>query len=90
MFWWFTELNDNLQWTTPERRAALGAWVIALLFMAVIMLAMDAYLIFGLGLNDILSSALSGGVSIGAGVGISGFISSKIWPVLSKPRMPAT
>ncbi len=89
MFWWFTELYDpNAQkrWTASERRAAYGAWAVMAAFMVAIMLPLDYYLIFKLDLNDILSSALSGGAATMAGIAVSAFVSPKLWPVLAKPR----
>jgi len=89
MFWWFTEMNNQTAsklWTAAERRAAIGAWGIAIALMGVIMLPMDYYLIFKLNLNDILSGGVGAGVASGIGLGISALVSPKIWPILSKPH----
>jgi hypothetical protein len=90
MFWWLTEMYDKKAsevWTASERRAVLGAWIILVLSAATIMLPLDYFLIFRANWNDVLSSALSGGAAPGAGIAISGFVSPRVWPVLSRPRV---
>ena len=89
MNWWLTDLNNKNAWkllTREEKAAATKAWLVAIVIMAAIMLPLDYYLIFEVALNDVLASALSGGVAAAIGIVISAQISPRLWTILSKPR----
>lgn len=91
MLWWLIEIMDQeaLQTFTREQRsAALRAWAVAIVAFICIMAPLEYFLIFDLGVSDVLSGGISAAISVALGIALSALVSPKIWPILRNPRVP--
>jgi hypothetical protein len=91
--WWISECQTQGKttplWSAMQRRGALRAWLLAILFLALIMPPVDI-LLYDLGTGDIIGGGVSAAFALLVGMFLSNLICRRLWPALMAPDEAAT